>query len=78
MEKSIRSLLLRSIVPTDVNLTVKPILSHVILFQALWNYIIDSGNVIGALGEDEADYISAHILEYLGMFMFTDLVPDFS
>lgn len=32
----------------------------------MWNYIIDSGNVVGALGEDEADYISADILEYLG------------
>lgn len=32
----------------------------------MWNYIIDSGNVVGALGEDEADYISADLLEYLG------------
>lgn len=36
--------------------------------QAMWNYIIDSGNVVGALGEDEADYISGDILEYLGEF----------
>lgn len=35
--------------------------------QAMWNYIIDSGNVVGALGEDEADYISGDILEYLGI-----------
>lgn len=33
----------------------------------MWNYIIDSGNVVGALGEDEADYISGDILEYLGI-----------
>lgn len=32
----------------------------------MWNYLIDTGNVIGALGEDEADYISADLLEYLG------------
>lgn len=32
----------------------------------MWNYITDAGNVIGALGEDEADCISAEILEYLG------------
>lgn len=37
-----------------------------LLLQALWNYLIDTGNVIGALGEDEADYISADLLEYLG------------
>ncbi|XP_031626541.1 armadillo repeat-containing protein 2 isoform X2 [Contarinia nasturtii] len=34
--------------------------------QAIWNYIIDSGNAVGALGESEADYISADILELLG------------
>lgn len=34
----------------------------------MWNYIIDSGNVVGALGEDEADCISGDILEYLGNF----------
>lgn len=34
--------------------------------QAMWNYIIDSNNAVFALGEDEADYISADILEYLG------------
>lgn len=39
------------------------------LFQALWNYIIDSGNVIGALGEEEADYLSADILECLGRYL---------
>lgn len=32
----------------------------------MWNYLIDTGNVIGALGEDEADYISGDLLEYLG------------
>lgn len=34
--------------------------------QAIWNYIIDSGNVVSALGEDQADSISGDILEYLG------------
>lgn len=42
--------------------------------QAMWNYIIDSGNVVGALGEDEADYISADILEYLGNLHNTSFV----
>lgn len=32
----------------------------------MWNYLIDTGNVVGALGEDEADYISGDLLEYLG------------
>lgn len=34
----------------------------------MWNYLIDTGNVIGALGEDEADYISGDLLEYLGEY----------
>lgn len=33
--------------------------------QALWNFLIDSGNVIGALGEDEADYIAGDLTQYL-------------
>lgn len=41
--------------------------SEFVFKQAMWNYIIDSGNVVGALGEDEADYISGDILEYLGI-----------
>lgn len=36
--------------------------------QAMWNYLLDTGNVIGALGEDEADYISGDLLEYLGKY----------
>lgn len=37
-----------------------------IVCQALWNYLIDTSNVIGALGEDEADYIAGDLIEYLG------------
>lgn len=44
------------------------------LFQALWNYIIDSGNVIGALGEEEADYLSADILECLGWYLLPVII----
>ncbi|XP_037918228.1 armadillo repeat-containing protein 2 isoform X2 [Hermetia illucens] len=36
-----------------------------IVCQAFWNFLIDSGNVIGALGEDEADYIAGNLAEYL-------------
>lgn len=36
--------------------------------QALWNYLIDTSRVIDALGEDEADFISNDLLEYLGLF----------
>lgn len=36
-----------------------------IVCQALWNYLIDSSNVIKALGEDEADYIQGDLAEYL-------------
>lgn len=32
----------------------------------MWNYLIDTGSVIGALGVVEADYISADLMEYLG------------
>lgn len=41
--------------------------SEFVFKQAMWNYIIDSGNPVGALGEDEAEYISGDILEYLGI-----------
>lgn len=41
-----------------------------IVCQALWNYLIDTGNVITALGEDEADYIANDLLEYLGEDFF--------
>lgn len=37
-----------------------------IVCQALWNFLIDSANIIGALGEDEADYIVGDLAEYLG------------
>lgn len=37
-----------------------------IIPQALWNFLIDTANVIGALGEDEADYIAGDLAEYLG------------
>lgn len=37
-----------------------------IVCQALWNYLIDSSNIIGALGENEADYIASDLAEYLG------------
>lgn len=33
--------------------------------QALWNYLIDTANIAGALGEDEADYIAGDLAEYL-------------
>ncbi|XP_055597073.1 armadillo repeat-containing protein 2 isoform X2 [Uranotaenia lowii] len=33
--------------------------------QALWNYLIDSGNVINALGEAEVDYICGDLAECL-------------
>ncbi|XP_058461256.1 armadillo repeat-containing protein 2 [Malaya genurostris] len=33
--------------------------------QALWNYLIDSGNVINALGEAETDYICGDLAECL-------------
>lgn len=36
--------------------------------QALWNYLIDTSNVINALGEDEADYIAGDLAEYLGKY----------
>lgn len=34
--------------------------------QALWNYLIDSGNVMNALGESEVDYICGDLAECLG------------
>ncbi|XP_038109991.1 armadillo repeat-containing protein 2 [Culex quinquefasciatus] len=33
--------------------------------QALWNYLIDSGNVMNALGESEVDYICGDLAECL-------------
>lgn len=36
-----------------------------IVCQALWNYLIDTANVTGALGEEEADYIAGDLNDYL-------------
>lgn len=36
-----------------------------IVCQALWNFLIDTSNVIAALGENEADYIQGDLAEYL-------------
>jgi hypothetical protein len=35
--------------------------------QALWNFLIDSSNVIDSLGEDEADLVAGDLAEYLGI-----------
>lgn len=36
-----------------------------IVCQGLWNFLIDAGNVVNALGDDEADYIAGDLVEYL-------------
>lgn len=36
-----------------------------IVCQALWNYLIDTTDLVAALGEDEADYIAGDLLQYL-------------
>lgn len=33
--------------------------------QALWNFLIDTANIVSALGEAEADYIAGDLAEYL-------------
>lgn len=45
-----------------------------IVCQALWNFLIDTGNVIGALGETEADYIAVDLAEYLGNKLYRTVV----
>lgn len=35
--------------------------------QALWNYLIDSGNVVHALGESEVDFICSDLADCLGI-----------
>ncbi|XP_053686252.1 armadillo repeat-containing protein 2 [Sabethes cyaneus] len=45
--------------------------------QALWNYLIDSGNVINALGEFEVDYICGDLAECLDEAkLFNGQEPD--
>lgn len=46
--------------------------------QALWNYLIDTANIVGALGEDEADYIAGDLAEYLDeeSLFGADVQPD--
>ncbi|XP_058831103.1 armadillo repeat-containing protein 2 [Topomyia yanbarensis] len=45
--------------------------------QALWNYLIDSGNVINALGESEVDYICGDLAECLDEDkLFNEEDPD--
>jgi armadillo repeat-containing protein 2 len=34
--------------------------------QAMWNYLIDSDNIIGVLGETETDNLAGILVEYLG------------
>lgn len=36
-----------------------------IVCQALWNYMIDTTDLVAALGEDEADYIVGDLMQYL-------------
>lgn len=36
-----------------------------IVCQALWNYLIDTTDLVAALGEDEADYIAGDLMQYL-------------
>lgn len=36
-----------------------------IVCQALWNYLIDTTDLVAALGEDEADYIAGDLVQYL-------------
>lgn len=36
-----------------------------IVCQALWNYLIDTTDLVAALGEDEADYIAGDLIQYL-------------
>lgn len=31
----------------------------------MWNYLIDSKNIVGALGEDETEYVAGMLSEYL-------------
>lgn len=45
-----------------------------IVCQALWNFLIDTANIIGALGEDEADYIVGDLAEYLGIYIGSNLL----
>lgn len=46
--------------------------------QALWNFLIDTANIVGALGEDEADYIAGDLAEYLDeeSLFGADVQPD--
>ncbi|KAJ6634191.1 Armadillo repeat-containing protein 2, partial [Pseudolycoriella hygida] len=36
-----------------------------IICQAMWNYLIDSPNIVGALGENETEFIAGMLSEYL-------------
>lgn len=36
-----------------------------IVCQALWNYLIDTTDLVAALGEDEQDYIAGDLVQYL-------------
>lgn len=36
-----------------------------ILLQAMWNYLIDSPNIVGSLGENETEFIAGMLSEYL-------------
>ena len=38
--------------------------------QALWNFLIDSSNVIDSLGEDEADQLAGELADYLGKCLY--------
>lgn len=46
-------------------LTDFPQFNHAIHFKAMWNYLIDSANIVGALGENETEFIAGMLSEYL-------------
>lgn len=46
-------------------------------FQALWNFLIDSQNIVGALGENETEFIAGMLSEYLDEeTLFNGKQPD--
>ena len=57
------ALLLRDVLQRSA--TQEDWLLAAIVCQALWNYLIDSTDLVAALGEDEADYIAGDLLQYL-------------